>query len=59
MAGLLFRLSPEILRWTLTVNKLIDGRVGETVRKMVGAGPARRTEVGRKIKRIIELNPAL
>ena len=59
IAGLLLRRSLEMLRWTLAANKLNEGRVGETVRKMLGAGPARWSEVGRKVKRIIELDPSL
>ena len=48
-----------MLRWTLAVNKMNDGTVGETVRKMLGISPARWSEVGRKIKRIIELASAI
>ena len=59
MVDMLFRQSLGLLRWTFAVNKMNDATVGETVRKMLGISPAHWSEVGRKIKRIIELNPSL
>ena len=39
--------------------RCILGTVGETFRRMLGIRPPRWSEVGRKVKRIIELDPPL